>query len=101
MKSSTSTPCKQGFQTHPPNGNGDTHLAELDSDAALLSAWTLRGVENMSVEVQQSWYPLKPACGGTVFPGELLRMVLVHASGRKGNLRAEGKCRKWGRETAP
>uniref|UniRef100_A0A2K6KLJ2 Uncharacterized protein n=1 Tax=Rhinopithecus bieti TaxID=61621 RepID=A0A2K6KLJ2_RHIBE len=94
MKSSTSTPCKQGFQTHPPNGNGDTCLAELDSDAGLLSAWTLRGV-------QQPWYPLKPACGRTVFPGELLRMVPVHASGRKRNLKTEGKCRKWGREAAP
>uniref|UniRef100_A0A2K6D9I2 Uncharacterized protein n=1 Tax=Macaca nemestrina TaxID=9545 RepID=A0A2K6D9I2_MACNE len=83
--SSTSTPCKQGFQTHPPNGNGDTCLAELDSDAGLVSAWTLRGV-------QQPWYPLKPACG---------RTVLVHASGRKWNLRTEEKCRKWGREAAP
>uniref|UniRef100_A0A2K5J5M7 Uncharacterized protein n=1 Tax=Colobus angolensis palliatus TaxID=336983 RepID=A0A2K5J5M7_COLAP len=87
MKSSTSTPCKQGFQTHPPNGNGDTCLAELDSDAV----W----------RCSSPGYPLKPACGRTVFPGELLRMVLVHASGRKRNLRTEGKCRKWGREAAP
>uniref|UniRef100_A0A2K6SG58 Uncharacterized protein n=1 Tax=Saimiri boliviensis boliviensis TaxID=39432 RepID=A0A2K6SG58_SAIBB len=88
MKPSTSTPCKQVLQTHPPNGNRDPRLAELDSDAALLS---------------QSWYPLKPDCGRTVFPGNLLRMVLANASGRKGNLRAEGKCRKWGifREAAP